>query len=163
MPSSAGTPPLKPGMLSGLRVVECADETAEYCGLLLAGLGAEVIKIEPLGGNATRRIGPFLDDAPHPDRSIYFWAYNRGKKSVVLDAGTGAGSATFLDLLDGADIVLEAGGDLLRQATGLDRAALLTRFPSLVFARMTPFGDHGPWKNYKGSDLVHLAQVAVDR
>ena len=53
-----------PGMLAGLRVIEIADERAEYAGLLLAGLGAEVIKIEPPEGNATRRIGPFLDDQP---------------------------------------------------------------------------------------------------
>src|ERR1700721_3981377 len=74
-----------PGMLAGLRVIEIADERAEYTGLLLAGLDAEVIKIEPPEGNATRRIGPFLDDTPGADRSLFFWNYNRNKKSVVLD------------------------------------------------------------------------------
>src|SRR6516164_6328796 len=80
-----------PGMLAGLRVIEFADERAEYCGLLLAGLGAEVIKIEPPEGNATRRIGPFLDDQPGPERSLFFWNYNRNKKSVVLNLMTPAG------------------------------------------------------------------------
>src|SRR4051795_11530879 len=80
-----------PGMLAGLRVVEVADERAEYTGLLLAGLGAEVIKIEPAGGNATRRIGPFLEDQPGLERSLFFWNYNRNKKSVVLDLGEGRG------------------------------------------------------------------------
>ena len=74
-----------PGMLAGLRVIEIADERAEYTGLLLAGLGAEVIKIEPPEGNATRRIGPFLEDQPGLERSLFFWNYNRNKKSVVLD------------------------------------------------------------------------------
>ena len=74
-----------PGMLAGLRVIEVADERAEYTGLLLAGLGADVVKIEPPEGNATRRIGPFLDDEPGPERSLFFWNYNRNKKSVVLD------------------------------------------------------------------------------
>ena len=74
-----------PGMLAGLRVIEIADERAEYTGLLLAGLGAEVVKIEPPEGNATRRIGPFLDDQPGLERSLFFWNYNRNKKSVVLD------------------------------------------------------------------------------
>jgi crotonobetainyl-CoA:carnitine CoA-transferase CaiB-like acyl-CoA transferase len=74
-----------PGMLAGLRVIEVADERAEYTGLLLAGLGAEVVKIEPPEGNATRRIGPFLEDQPGPERSLFFWNYNRNKKSVVLD------------------------------------------------------------------------------
>src|ERR1700759_3104704 len=74
-----------PGMLAGLRVSEIADERAEYTGLLLAGLGCDVVKIEPPEGNATRRIGPFLNDEPGPERSLFFWNYNRGKKSVVTD------------------------------------------------------------------------------
>src|SRR5260221_9340634 len=73
------------GMLAGLRVIEIADERAEYTGLLLAGLGAEVIKIEPPEGNATRRIGPFFEDRPGFERSLFFWNYTRNKKSVVLD------------------------------------------------------------------------------
>ena len=80
------------GMLAGLRVVEIADERAEYTGLLLAGLGAEVIKIEPPEGNATRRIGPFFEDQPGLERSLFFWNYNRNKKSVVLDLREGAGA-----------------------------------------------------------------------
>src|SRR5437762_13762577 len=80
-----------PGMLAGLRVIEIADERAEYAGLLLAGLGAEVIKIEPPEGNATRRIGPFLADEPGLERSLFFWNYNRNKKSVVLDLQDAAG------------------------------------------------------------------------
>src|SRR5487761_2279844 len=80
-----------PGMLAGLRVIEVADERAEYCGLLLAGLGAEVIKIEPPEGNATRRIGPVLDDEAGLERSLYFWHYNRNKKSVAFDLQTPVG------------------------------------------------------------------------
>src|ERR1700693_188588 len=87
-----------PGMLAGLRVVEIADERAEYTGLLLAGLGCEVVKIEPPEGNATRRIGPFLNDEPGPERSLFFWNYNRGKKSVALDIQ--ARPETLLGLLD---------------------------------------------------------------
>src|ERR1700733_15818734 len=73
-----------PGMLAGLRVIEIADERAEYTGLLLAGLGAEVIKIEPQEGNATRRIGPYLDDEPGLERSLFFWNYNRNKNPEQL-------------------------------------------------------------------------------
>ena len=74
----------KPGMLQGLRVAETTDELGEYCGLLLAGLGAEVIKIEAAEGSPTRRIGPFYEDVAGPERSLFFWAYNRGKKSVQV-------------------------------------------------------------------------------
>src|SRR5579862_8564837 len=90
-----------PGMLAGLRVVEVADERAEYAGLLMAGLGAEVIKIEPPEGNATRRIGPFLEDAPGLERSLFFWNYNRNKKSVVLDLREDSGRELMLNLLGG--------------------------------------------------------------
>ena len=146
-----------PGMLAGLRVIEVADERAEYTGLLLAGLGAEVIKIEPPEGNATRRIGPFLEDEPGLERSLFFWNYNRNKKSVVLDLQSSAGSEHMLRLLGGADILLDASCGALNEVLGLDHAALNARFPQLVTARMTPFGDDGPWKDFKGSDLIHLA------
>src|ERR1700720_4467902 len=75
----------RPGALSGIRVIELTDELAEYCGALLAGLGADVVKVEPPGGSSTRCIGPFYADVPDPERSLFFWQYNRGKRSVVLD------------------------------------------------------------------------------
>src|ERR1700742_351605 len=89
-----------PGMLAGVRVVEVADELAEYCGLLLAGLGAEVIKVEPPEGAPTRSIGPFLNDEPNKERSIYFWHYNRNKRSVALDAKTAEGREHLLKLIE---------------------------------------------------------------
>src|SRR5215510_599352 len=98
---SAGA--LKPGPLAGIRVIELADEQAEYCGLTLAGLGAEVIKIEPPGGKSTRRIGPFYEDKEGPERSLFFWQYNRGKRSVVLDLNQEADRARFRDLVARAD------------------------------------------------------------
>ncbi|MDR3536893.1 MAG: CoA transferase [Acetobacteraceae bacterium] len=150
-----------PGMLAGLRVVEIADERAEYAGLLLAGLGADVIKIEPPEGNATRRIGPFLNDKPGLERSLFFWNYNRAKKSVTLDLQETAAQERLLKLLDGADILLDSSCGALNTALGLDRAALNARFPKLVTARMTPFGDDGPWADFKGSDLIHLALGGV--
>ena len=118
-----------PGMLAGLRVIEIADERAEYTGLLLAGLGCEVVKIEPPEGNATRRIGPFLNDEPGPERSLFFWNYNRNKKSVVLDLRDRAGNEHLLRLLEGADILLDSSCGALNTALGLDRAALNGRFP----------------------------------
>jgi crotonobetainyl-CoA:carnitine CoA-transferase CaiB-like acyl-CoA transferase len=98
-----------PGMLAGLRVIEVADERAEYTGLLLAGLGAEVVKVEPPEGNATRRIGPFLDDEPGLERSLFFWNYNRNKKSVVLDLRETMAREHMLRLLEGAERGAEAG------------------------------------------------------
>ena len=71
-PLDANHVALKPGLLAGVRVIEVADELGEYCGLLLAGLGAEVIKIEPLEGSPTREIGPFVGDESNPEKSIFF-------------------------------------------------------------------------------------------
>ena len=153
--------PDAPGMLSGLTVIEYADETAEYCGLLLAGLGAEVIKIEPPEGASTRLIAPFRDEKIDKEQSLYFWAYNRGKRSVVLDLDSDDGKAALLRLLAGADILLDSSGGGLNKQLGLARNSLAERFPSLVVARMTPFGDDGPWSKFKGSDLVHLALGGV--
>jgi crotonobetainyl-CoA:carnitine CoA-transferase CaiB-like acyl-CoA transferase len=150
-----------PGMLAGIRVIEVADERAEYTGLLLAGLGAEVIKIEPPEGNPTRRIGPFLEDEPGPERSLFFWNYNRNKKSLVLDLREPSACERLLHLLDGADVLLDASCGALNAALGLERAALSGRFPWLVTARMTPFGDDGPWRDLRGSDLIHLALGGV--
>ncbi len=150
-----------PGMLAVLRVIEIADERAEYTGLLLAGLGAEVIKIEPPEGNATRRIGPFLDDKPGLERSLFFWNYNRAKKSVALDLQEKPSQNRLLTLLDGADILLDSSCGALNTALGMDRATLNARFPKLITARMTPFGDDGPWADFKGSDLIHLALGGV--
>src|SRR6202034_1608042 len=85
--------------LTDVKVIELADELGEYCGKVLAGLGADVIKIEPPGGEVTRGYGPFHHDQPHPDRSLHFWHYNFGKRSIVLDLQAPADRAEFLELV----------------------------------------------------------------
>src|SRR5207247_10146189 len=87
------------GPLTGIRVIELADEQAEDCGLTLAGLGADVVKAEPPGGNPTRRIGPFYQDREDPERSLFFWQYNRGNRSVVSYPAPLAAWARFSSLL----------------------------------------------------------------
>lgn len=147
---------LKPGMLKGIRVIETTDEMGEYCGVLLAGLGADVIKVEPKEGSPTRNIGPFYEDIEDRERSLFFWAYNRGKRSVLLNDGE-----DYLRLVETADVVLDSTGGRLLQDLGIDLHSLNSRFPGLVVARLTPFGDTGPWKDWKASDLVHLALGGV--
>ena len=149
-----------PGMLAGLRVIEVADELGEYCGLVLAGLGAEVIKVEPPHGSPTRKIGPFFEDERGPERSLFYWAYNRGKKSVVVDTTSAEGREQFLNLLASADILLDSSCGSLARELQLEHP-LNERFPRLIVARITPFGDSGPWKDYQASDLVHLALGGV--
>ena len=143
--------------LSDVRVVELADEQAEYCGRLLAGLGADVIKVEPPEGSPTRRIGPFYQDRLDPEGSLYFWHYNLGKRSVALDLESPAGREQLLELLASAHVLLESTPAGYLDRLGLEAASLRERFPALVVARVSPFGETGPWKDWKGSDLVHLA------
>jgi len=149
------------GALTGIRVIELADEQAEYCGLTLAGLGADVIKVEPPGGNATRRIGPFYGDREGPERSLFFWQYNRGKRSVVLDLSQPADRDRFRALVAGADVLLESTPRGELDALGFGAEALRRELPALIVARTSPFGDDGPWAGFKGSDLIHLALGGV--
>ncbi|MBV9660564.1 MAG: CoA transferase [Acidimicrobiales bacterium] len=145
------------GALDGIRVIEIGDEQGEYCGLTLAGLGAEVIRIEPPGGSPTRSIGPFLDDRAGADRSLYFWAYNRGKRSIVLALDDPADRERFTQLVGGADVLLDSTPRGCLPGLELAGDVLRRRFPALVHARLSPFGDDGPWADYRASDLVHLA------
>ena len=149
------------GPLSGIRVVELADEQAEYCGLTLAGLGADVIKVEPPGGSPTRRIGPFYEDREDPERSLFFWQYNRGKRSIVLDLREASDRERFRALVATADVLLESTPRDELDGVGLGADALMRELPTLIVARVSPFGDEGPWAGFKGSDLIHLALGGV--
>ena len=155
------TPAKGHGHLHGVRVMEMADEKGEYAGKVLAGLGADVIKIEPPGGMSTRRIGPFLNDEPHPDRSLHFWHYNFGKRGLTLDLLDSQHRQKFMDLAADTDILLETTAKGYLEGLGITYDALKAANPGLVWVRMTPFGDDGPWADYKGSDLVHLALGGV--
>jgi crotonobetainyl-CoA:carnitine CoA-transferase CaiB-like acyl-CoA transferase len=138
--------------LDGVRVVELTDESAEYCGRLLAGLGADVVKAEPPGGAPSRHIGPFLDDEPGPDRSLAFWADNVGKRSVVVD-----NDQDIVALCGAADVLVHTLRPAQAVARGLDFAALHELSPSLVVGAVTPFGQDGPWADYLADDLVLMA------
>ena len=145
------------GPLSGLRVLELADEKGQFCGKLMADLGADVVKIEPPGGEATRSSGPFLDDIPHPDRSLSFWHYNTSKRGVTLDLEADEGRALFRRLVSTADVVLETFAPGYLASLGLSYDALSVADPKLIMCSLTSFGQSGPWRDYRSSDLLHLA------
>jgi crotonobetainyl-CoA:carnitine CoA-transferase CaiB-like acyl-CoA transferase len=145
------------GFLAGVRVLELADELGEYCGKVLAGLGADVIKVEPPGGETTRSFGPFVGDEPNRDRSLYFWHYNLGKRGIVLDLDDTQGQESFRHLAQDADVIIETRSRGYLDDRGIGYEALSELAPSLIVARISPFGDVGPWGDFKGSDLVHLA------
>lgn len=145
------------GPLAGLRVLELADEKGQFCGKLLGDLGADVVKIEPPGGERCRHVGPFLNDVPHPERSLSFWYYNTSKRGVTLNLETADGRALFRRLADVADVILETFRPGYLASLGLGYEALRETNPRLVFCALTPFGQTGPWRDYVSSDLLHMA------
>src|SRR5438874_7324370 len=113
--------------LKGVRVIELADRWGEFCGRLLAGLGAEVIKVEPPEGAPSRRIGPFFEGQPGPERSLHFWQYNLGKRGVTLDPTTDQGRDLLRRLVRSADVVLESYAPGHLDRLGLGYSALSTQ------------------------------------
>jgi crotonobetainyl-CoA:carnitine CoA-transferase CaiB-like acyl-CoA transferase len=143
--------------LTGLRVLELADEKGQFCGKLMGDLGADVIKVEPPGGQPTRMIGPFLDDVPHAERSLYFWHYNTSKRGITLNLEGADGQALFRRLAAMADVVLETYPPGYLPGLGLGYTELSRGHPRLIMCSLTPFGQTGPWRDYRTSDLLHLA------
>ena len=145
------------GPLAGLRVLELADEKGQFCGKLLGDLGADVVKIEPPGGEPNRHIGPFLDDVPHPERSLSFWYYNTSKRGITLNLETADARQLFPRLTATADVILETFQPGFMASRGFDYAALYRRNPRLIVCSLTPFGQTGPWRDFLSSDLLHMA------
>ena len=105
----------------GLKVVELSDDPGgEMTGLQFVNLGAEVIKVEPPEGAPSRHVGPYVDDQPDPDRSLAFWYYNGGKRSVVVDLESDDGHAELDHLLADADVFVVAVHPLRLRRLGLD-------------------------------------------
>ena len=96
------------GMLSPYRVLDLTDEKGVLCGKLLADLGADVIKVEPSGGDPMRHIGPFYHDVPDPEKSLYWFTFNTSKRSITLDITEIDGQEIFKRLAKQADIVIES-------------------------------------------------------
>ena len=146
------------GALAGIRVVELAEGVSgPYCGKLLAGLGADVIKVEPPGGDRSRRDGPFSGDRPDPERSGLFLHLNPGKRSMVADVAAAGGRAAIEGLLAGADVVITSMRPAALASAGIDFEAWLAAYPRLVVASVTGFGLKGPYADYRGGELIAYA------
>ena len=138
-------------------MVELASEHAAWAGKLLADLGAEVTLVEPPGGHATRTIGPFLDDRPGPERSLWWWHHHTSKNGVVLDLDTPVGVELLHRLVARSDIVLEAEQPGHLVARGVDRDRIMTTSPSLIWVSVSPFGQEGPRAQDPATDLTLMA------
>lgn len=145
------------GPLAGLRGLELSGERSAFAGRLLAGLGAEVVLIEPPGGDRMRTYEPFLDNEPGLERSLFGWHYNAGKRGITLNLGTERGRAILRQLATKADFLLESEPPGRLAGLGLDYADLQPLNPRLVMISVTPFGRNGPRANDLATDLTILA------
>jgi len=143
-----------PTALAGLRILDLTDLKGALCAKLFGDMGADVIKVEPLGGDATRAIGPFLNHHPHRDRSLFFWFYNTSKRGVTLDLYKPEGQALCKKLAAKADVVVESFAPGTMERLGLGYETLKQLNPNLVLTSITPFGQTGPYRDYKSSDTV---------
>ena len=144
-------------LLPPYRVLDLTGPEGVFCGKLLADYGAEVIKVEPPTGDVTRQRPPFISDVPGIERSSYFLFYNTNKKSVTIDLETSEGQVVFKKLAASADVLIESFPVKYMQSLGLDYDSLRQVNPGLIMASITPFGQTGPWKDYKSTDLISLA------
>lgn len=148
-------------MLQGMRVLDLSDEMGFVCGKILAELGADVIKVERPGGDPSRLLPPFLDDEPGPENSLYWRAFNAGKRGIVLDLEAEQGAATFRALARRADVVLESSDPRALQRLGLEVSGLRAVNPTLIGAGVTPFGRTGPYSGFVASELTAVAMSGV--
>ncbi len=139
--------------LSPYRVLDLTEENGWLCGRILGDLGADVIKVEPPLGDPARHHGPFYHDEPDPESSLSWFAYNANKRGITLDLTSSTGQNLLCQLARRADFVIESFAPGLLDAHGVGYRALHDLNPRLVFTSITPFGESGPYAQYRGADL----------
>jgi len=138
-------------------VLDLTTEPGHFAGRLLGDLGADVVKVEPPAGDATRHRGPFWGHADDPERSLPWLAYNASKRGITLDVTTARGRDLFLALASRTDVVLESDPPGTMARHGLGWTDLAARNPRLVLCSLTPWGQSGPYAAWRGSDLTAIA------
>jgi crotonobetainyl-CoA:carnitine CoA-transferase CaiB-like acyl-CoA transferase len=144
-------------MLSPYTVLDLTDDRGELAAMVLGDLGADVIKVEPPQGSPSRHMGPFLESAPVPERSLRFFAFNRNKRGITLDLTTEAGRSVLLRLVEKADFLIESARPSEMDELGLGFDALRQINSRLVYVAITAFGQDGPHADFAASDLTLAA------
>ena len=141
-------------LLGPYRVLDLTDEKGELAGSILANLGADVIKVEPPGGDPSRHRPPFFQDRADPEASLPWWAFNVNKRSITLNLRAAEGQALFKRLVATADFVLESFRPGYLAELGLGYADLAQTNPRIILTSITPFGQTGPYSQWAASDLT---------
>ena len=149
------------GALEDLTILDLCDEKGQLVGKLLGEMGARVVKVEPPDGDAARNVGPFRNDIPGPNQSLNFWAFNTAKESITLDLDSTAGQGLLKKLALKADVVLESFDPGYLDSLGLGYGDLSALNARLIMTSITGFGQDGPYRDYKTSDIVGLAMSGI--
>src|SRR5215510_2329078 len=142
-----------PGALEGMRVLDVAEPLGAFVGRILGDLGADVIKIEPPGGDPGRHLSPFLTTGQER-LSLPFIHANVNKRSVVLDLKQRQDQEHFRALVAQSDVVVSTEGLAAWAARGIDVERLSQFYPRLVWTSFSPFGLRGPYSAYTGNNIV---------
>ncbi len=148
-------------MLEGYRALDLTDEKGFLCGKILAELGVDVIKLEMPGGDPSRKVGPFWHDEKEPEKSLYWFAYNSSKRGITLDLEKAEGQDLFRNLVKTADFVIEsfAPGELEKLGFGYPELQRIRK--DIILTSITPFGQTGPYSQYKATDLTLMGMSGV--
>ena len=139
----------------GLKVLDLAQGVSgPFCAKMFADLGAQVVKVEPPGGELARSMGPFPDDFPHPEKSGIFLALNTNKLGITLNLELAEGRGLLLRLVGNSDLVIENFAPRYLPGLGLDFATFQSRNPELILTSLTPFGQSGPWADFQANNLL---------
>jgi len=143
-------------ILEGIKVLDLSWYiSGPWCTKLLADFGADVLKVErPSEGDPTRGMGPFLDDDPHPEKSLLFSYLNLNKKSITLDLRNETGKEVFMKLVKDVDILVDSFSPGVMERLGLEYDTLKAINPKLIMLRISNFGQTGPYRDMKASELV---------
>jgi crotonobetainyl-CoA:carnitine CoA-transferase CaiB-like acyl-CoA transferase len=141
-------------MLSCYRVLDVTDAKGFICGKVLADLGADVIKIERPEGDPARSIGPFYHNIPHPEKSLYWFAFNGNKRGITLDLERTDGQEILKKLVKTADVLIESFDPGYMEKQGLGYSVLSQINPMIVVTSISSFGQKGPYREYKASEIV---------
>ena len=142
--------------LSDVRILDLTRHVAgPFCTKMLADYGADVIKVErPNGGDVTRRMGPFPDDVPHPEKSGLFLHLNTNKRGVTLNLKSATGKRMLMELVKQVDVVVENFAPRVLPSLGLAYEDLEQINPQVILVSISNFGQTGPYRDYKASEIV---------
>ena len=143
-------------MLEGFRILDCSGEPGFLAGKILGDMGADVVKLESPGGDVDRR-GPYLGGIEDPERSLVWLSLNTSKRGITLDLESQRGCDLFRRLVPLFDVVLESTRPGTFERWGIGFESLCATHPGLVWCAMTPFGQTGPYADYRASDISVVA------